>query len=318
MAAIALTPSDVRRDNTAPFTLPLEKILEDRNFNIRIFYGDIDQLAIRLMTEGQLEPVKVRQQGDQYFIVDGHRRQRAFARSRQLRIAPVEGKHIVFEGDRPLREAPGPLHEDFDSGCIACWVVNPLVTETDLFASQLTYNSGKPFTLLERMIFLSRLSRLGGCNREQLALKTGFSRTHIANAESLNSADPRLLEYVRDGRISQKLALRLLKTFPAAQQMVKACAALAEAERHHRDKILPKDFDWGEGPPAGHAKEDTERPVDRVRARLHDLASRLGDALRFAPNPVAQDRLGTLMLVHRYATGKLSYARLEAHLLGRQ
>lgn len=31
----------------------------------------------------------------------------------------------------------------------------------------------------------------------------------------------------------------------------------------------------------------------------------------------AHDRLETLLLIHRYATGKLSYARLEAHLLGR-
>ena len=308
----------MRKDSPATFTLPLEKILEDRNFNIRIFYGDIDQLAIQLMTEGQLEPIKVRRQDDQFFLVDGHRRQRAYARSRQLRIAAADGRHVVFEGDRPLREAPGPVHEEFDPECIQCRLVDPLVAESDLFASQMIYNCGKPFTLLERMIFLSRLSRLGGSNREQLALKTGFSRTHIANAQNLNSADPRLLEYVREGRISQKLALRLLKAFPAEQQIVKACAALAEAERHHRDKILPKDFDWGEGPPAGQPKVDLERPIDRVRARLHDLASRLGDALRFAPNAVAHDRLGTVMLVHRYATGKLSYAKLEAHLLGRE
>ena len=310
----------MRKDPSALFTLALEEILEDRNFNVRIFYGDIDQLAVRLMTEGQLEPIKVRREGDQFFVVDGHRRQRAFARSRLLRIEPVDGKHFVFEGDQVLREAPGPVHEDFDAGWIHCCLVDARATETDLFAAQLTYNSGKPFTLLERMIFLSRLSRLGSCTREQLALKTGFSRTHIANAQNLNSADPRLLEYVREGRISQKLALRLLKAFPAAEQMAKAAAARAEAERHHRDKILPKDFDWDLAPKAGEAKpeEEEERPIDRVRARLHDLASRLGDALRFAPNPVAQDRLGTLMLVHRYATGKLSYARLEAHLLGRE
>jgi hypothetical protein len=298
--------------------LPLEEILEDRNFNIRIFYGDIDQLAIQLMTEGQLEPLRVRRQGDQFFLVDGHRRQRALARSRQLRIALAGGRHMVFEGDRPLREAPGPLHPDFDAENIPCWLVDPRVAEADLFASQLTYNCGKPFTLLERTIFVSRLSRFGDCTLDQLALKTGFSRTHVANAQNLNSADPRLLNYVQEGRISQKLALRLLKTFPAGEQMVKTSAALAEAERHHRDKILPKDFDWGDGRSPGPARPESERPIDRVRARLHDLASRLSDALRFAPNPVAQDRLGTLMLVHRYATGKLSYTKLEAHLLGRE
>jgi ParB-like chromosome segregation protein Spo0J len=308
----------MRQDASATLTLPLEGILEDRNFNIRIFYGDIDQLAIQLMTEGQLEPIKVRRQGDQFFVIDGHRRQRAFARSRHLRIAPVDGKYMVFEGDRPLREAPGPVREDFDPGRIDCQLVEHFTAEAELFASQLTYNSGKPFTLLERMIFLSRLSRLGCYTKEQLALKTGFSRTHVANALNLNSADPRLLEYVREGCISQKLALRLLKAFPAEQQIAKVCAAMAEAERHHRDKILPKDFDWGARPETARPKADAEQRMDPVRARLCDLASHLGDALRFAPNPVAHDRLGTLRLVHHYATGKLGYAKLEAHLLGRE
>ena len=308
----------MREEALATFTLPLEGILEDRSFNIRIFYGDIDQLAVQLMTEGQLEPIKVRRQGDQYFVVDGHRRHRAFARARRLRIALAEGRYMVFEGDRPLREAPGPLHSHFNGERIHCRLVDPETVEADLFASQLTYNSGKPFTLLERMIFLSRLSRLGRYSKEQLALKTGFSRTHIANARNLNSADPRLLEYVREGRISQKLALRLLKVFPADQQIGKICAAMAETERHHRDKILPKDFDWGAKRESAPARANPEQSVDPVRARMHDVASRLGDTLRFAPNPVAHDRLSTLMQVHRYATGKLSYIRLEAHLLGRE
>jgi hypothetical protein len=308
----------MRPDSSATLTLPLEGILEDRNFNCRIFFGDIDQLAIQLMTEGQLEPIKVRRQGDQFFLIDGHRRQRAFARSRHLRIAPVDGKYMVFEGDRPLREAPGPLREDFNPGQIDCQLVEHLAAEPELFASQLAYNCGKPFTLLERMIFLSRLSRLGGYTKEQLALKTGFSRTDIAQALNLNSADPRLFEYVRKGCISQKLALRLLKVFPAEQQIAKVCAAMAEAERNHREKILAKDFDWGAKPETARPKAKAERPVDPVRARLCDVTSRLGDALRFALNPAAHDRLGTLMLVHRYATGKLGYAKLEAHLLGRE
>ena len=73
----------MRNDGSVIFTLPPDRILEDRNFNIRIFYGDIDQLAVQLMTEGQLEPIKVRRQEEQFFVVDGHRRQRAFAAIRE-------------------------------------------------------------------------------------------------------------------------------------------------------------------------------------------------------------------------------------------
>ena len=93
----------------AVFTLPLERVLEDRSFNIRIFYGDIDLLAVQLMTEGQHEPIKVRREGSQFFIVDGHRRQRAFARSRHLRIERSGAKHLVFEGDKLVLEINGGL-----------------------------------------------------------------------------------------------------------------------------------------------------------------------------------------------------------------
>ena len=308
----------MRLDGSETFILPLDQILEDGEFNIRIFYGDIDQLAIQLMTEGQHEPVKVRREADRFFIVDGHRRQRAFARARSLRIECVGGRHRVFDGDQPIREAPGPLHRNFDPEHIRCRLVDALADGEELFASQLIYNSGKPFTLLERMIFISRLARLGTSTKEQLALRTGFSRTHIANAQSLNAADPRLLDYVRQGRLSQKLALRLLRVFPPEQQIAQVTAAMASAERHHRDKILPKDLRWG-----GPAEDGENRPngaketVDPVRARLHGLVTRLGDTLRFAANPAAQDRLETLLQIYQYTQGKLSYAKIEARLLGR-
>ena len=223
----------------------------------------------------------------------------------------------MLEQDRPLREAPGPLHRSFERGLVRCQRVDGPSGGPDLVASQLVCNSGKPFTLLERMIFLSRLSRIGTYTREQLALWTGFSRTHIANAQSLNAADPRLIECVREGRLSQKLALRLLRAFSPDEQMGKVTAAMADADRHHRDRILPKDVAWGRIPGQKGSAGEGES-VDPVRARLFDLVSRLGEAVRFAPNPAALDRLQTLNLIERYAAGKLSYARIEAHLLGRQ
>ena len=227
----------------------------------------------------------------------------------------------MFEGDRLLREASGPVHRRFNPEQIQCRQVGPGEDEGELFASQLIYNSGKPFTLLERMIFVSRLSRHGSYTREQLALKTGFSRTHVANAQALHSADPRLLEYVREGRISQKLALRLLRSFSADQQIVRIRSALAVAEKCQRDKILPKDLQWEDAAEtAAEPRPPRARPsarADPVRVRLRGLAVRLEEAMRFPPNPSAEERLSTLSLVQRYVVGKLSYARLEAFLLGR-
>lgn len=308
----------MRADSINLLTLSLDQILADAHFNIRIFFGDIDQLALQLMVESQLDPIKVRRDGDHYFVVDGHRRHRAFVRSRDLSIERTNDHYVVLDRGRPLREAPGPLHGDFDRNRIRCILVDPGASEAELFASQIVHNSGKPFTLLERMIFISRLGRSSGYTREQLALKTGFSRTHIANAQNLNTADPRLLEYVRDGRISQKLALRLLRAFPAHEQLARVCAAGVEADRCHRDKILPKDFDWGAVPAPGARARERGPPSDSVRVRLRELVSRLAEAMRFPPNEVAQVRLETLVRVNRHVTGKETLAELEAFLLGRR
>jgi ParB-like chromosome segregation protein Spo0J len=297
--------------------LPSASVLEDRNFNARLFYGDLDLLAIQLMTEGQREPIKVRRDGLRYFVVDGHRRRRAFERAARLRIAPAGGGHVVLEGERVVRAAPGPARPDFDPGQIDCRVVAEGPADDELLASQLVDNRGKPFTFLERMLFLSRLSRTGRFTREELVLKAGVSRTTVANADRLNAADPRLLECVGRGRISQKLALRLVRAFPVERQIVQVEAAMSAAGRHHRVRLLPKDFEWvrGEG---GEARQAPPPRSDAVRLRLGELAARVEDAARFAANDVARDRLDTAALVHRYATGRLSYPKLEAHLLGRE
>jgi hypothetical protein len=123
---------------------------------------------------------------------------------------------------------------------------------------------------------------------------------------------------VRDGRISQKLALRLLRSFSAEQQLGRIRAALEEAERSQRDKLLPKDFSWGAGAERAPVLAGSRARIDPIRVRLRGLATRLEEAMRFPPNPSAQERLVTLALVQRYVAGKVSYARLEAFLLGRE
>jgi len=305
------------------FRLPLAQLGEDLNLSLRIFYGDIDELAVRLMTEGQREAIKVRDENGDFYVVDGHRRRRAFARALQLRIEAEDGRYLVYDGGQPLREAPGPVHPNYEPQHVLCCQVECGASPEELFASQLVHNLGQPFTLLERSLFLSRLLRHGGGLAEASALKIGFSPLQIAEARLLHAADPRLLEQICLGRLSQKLALRLLRTFPAGEQIARLMAARAVAERQHRDQVLPRDFDWsgerdGTDPEEGDSEGPAPAPPDPVLARFNDLIGRLGEAARAAPNHAAEERLGTLLLIHRYAIGQIGYDRLEAHLFGRQ
>src|SRR6185312_4989339 len=162
----------------------------------------------------------------------------------------------------------------------------------------------------------------GGRPAEALALKIGFSLADIAAARRLYAADPRLLEQVRLGRVSQKLALRILRTYAAVDQIVRIKAARIAAEALGRDQLLAEDFDWGgaEEESEGRAEIDEESavPADPVHARLSELVARLGEVAHSPPNDAADDRLATLLLVYRYAIGQIGYNHLEAHLLGRQ
>jgi hypothetical protein len=310
-------------DTSAPFRLPLDQVAEDQTFNLRIFYGDLDELAVRLITEGQREPITVWDEGGTYYVVDGHRRRRAFARALHLRIVAEDGKHLVYEGDRPLCEAPGPAHPAYEPAMVLCRLADGEGGAADLFASRLAHHRGQPFTRLERSLFLSRLLRQRGAPAEPLALKIGFPPDQIAEARRLHSVDPRLLEQVRLGRLTQRLALRLLQAVPAIDQIARLKAARARAEADRRDQLLARDFDWrddaeGAESAGGNAPGPASGPLDPVHARFSELIARLGEAARAAPNPTAEERLGTLLLIHRYAVGQIAYERLEAHLFGRR
>lgn len=299
---------------SVPFTLPLGRILEDCHLGIRISYGDLDGFAVQLMIEGQREPLEVRRQDGEYFLVDGHRRQRALARSLQLRIEREDGKFVVYEGTHPLRESTAPARPGFDPSRVPCRLADPARSVESLCADQILSGRGKPFTALERGLFLARVLR-GGPDRESWALKAGFTAAHIAHARALHPADPRLIEQVREGRLSPALAVRILRSLPPEEQVPRLRAARAAAERQGRDRVLARDFAWADEPDDG---EPAEGDADPVHTRLRELVARLGDAARYAPNRAAEERLGTLLLIHRYTVGQIGYERVEAHLLGRQ
>lgn len=308
------------------FTVSLGRIFEDKDFNIRIFYGDIDALAIQLMTEGQLEAIKVRKDDKNYYVTNGHRRRRAFIRAHDLRIEKAGDKWFVFEGkgdqERKLCEAPGPLHRNFIADQVLCQLEDKNASDVELFKNQLSYGSGKPYAALEKLLFIARLRKGMKMAKEDVILQTGLSRTYVNNAESLNSADARLLKMVSDDRISQKLALRLLRTCTAGEQMTKVEQAIRKATGKGRpdDKLLPKDFNWKEERASAPLGKANRRALgtDPVRQRLRGLMTRLKPQIARAPSKVAKERLELLGLIDRYLSGKSTYAELESFLLGRE
>ena len=308
-------------ETAAPFRLNLAEAIDDRNCCVRIFHGDLDELAVELMTEGQRQPIKVRQAGAEYYVVDGHRRLRALARALQLTIAREGGRYMVYDRGTPLRESPRGVHPDYQPGTALCRRVDCGTIPAALLASQFLYNEGRPFSFLERSLFLSRLLRQGGCAGEALAGKLGFTPAQLSEARRLHPADPRLLEQVRLGRVSSPAALQLVRTFPAAEQIPRLKAAWAAAGGPRSESFLTGDCAWSEAVREDEGEAGAARrggPADPVHARLDHLVTRLGGATQSFPNHAAEQRLATLFLIHRYVVGKIGYEWLEAHLLGRQ
>jgi hypothetical protein len=230
--------------------LRLDDLHVDAELNLRISYGDIDALAVRLMTRGLIEPLLVRRDGRQYVLVKGHRRRRAFLRSKELRIESVHGRHELFEGERKLGLAPGPLHPEFSTERIACQLVSGGSFDTDVLFTELTYNDGKPHTLLEKMLHVSRMLKREVTIPDAMAT-TGFSRSQIQAARSLHPADKRVLEMVESGKLSQQMALKLIKKLPPQDQLAMVETAFAVARRHGRKVAF-------EGFPLARSKKENQ------------------------------------------------------------
>jgi ParB-like nuclease domain len=297
--------------------LRLDELHVDAELNLRISYGDVDALAVRLMTRGLLEPLLVRRDGRQYVLVNGHRRRRAFLRSKELRIESVHGRHELFEGDHKLGLAPGPQHPDFSIERIACHLVSEEGLETDSLFTELTYNDGKPHTLLEKMLHVSRMLKRQVSIPDAMAT-TGFSRSQIQVARSLHPADKRVLEMVETGKISQQMALKLIKKLPPQDQLALVETAFAFARRHGREKLLSKDFRWPD------QKKKFKRVVQGelfvissspTEDRLNRLLGRFSNTSAY-PDKSTRERLEVIHHVAQYLKGGLSLPRLQREIIG--
>ena len=162
---------------------------EDQTFNLRIFYGDLDELAVRLITEGQREPITVWDEGGTYYVVDGHRRRRAFARALHLRIVAEDGKHLVYEGDRPLCEAPGPAHPAYEPAD-APLPAGGRRGAADLFASRLAHHPAASRSPASNAASFSRLLRQAAPRPNRWPLKSDFRRTRSPRPGGCNWSTP--------------------------------------------------------------------------------------------------------------------------------
>lgn len=208
------------------FMLSPDIIQEEVGWNVRIPGAELDahirQLADSIKEIGVVEPVTVYLKNDVPVLTNGHCRLMA------VRLAISEGAEI--------KSIPARAEERY-------------ANDADRVLGMITRNGGKALTALEQAEVIKRLLAYGWKEAE-IARKTGFSGTHVTNLLRLSAAPAEVVELVKAGKVSARVAGDVLRRDgERAPGVLKA--AVESAKEQGRSKATAKHvvksgvvFDW--------------------------------------------------------------------------
>lgn len=166
--------------------IALDDIHEEPGFNLRVEGEDLDasieNLALHILAGGMVPPLEVRvREAGGVFVVDGHRRRRAFLLARE-RGAPVEFISIVaFTGN-----------------------------DADRVARIITSAEGRGLSPLETSLGYKRLAAFGK-TADEIAAMVGKTRQHVDQLLTLANANSDVHAAVKDGKISAAGAVGMVR-----------------------------------------------------------------------------------------------------------
>lgn len=212
-----------------------------RNFDDPDNAEHIENLAMSIAEIGVKTPLRVRYNNGQIELVDGECRLRAtmLAISRGAEILTVP----VITEDRYANDA-------------------------DLVLSQLTSNSGKNFTPIEKAAAFKRLIGFGWSEAD-IAKKSGMTKIRVMQLLELSAAPAEVAQMVSQGKVSASLAIETLRDAPDAGVAVETLqAGLADAERAGKTRATKKNVMAAQNKPKMSMKMQRDRLLDLLRAAL--------------------------------------------------
>lgn len=244
-------------------------IEEEPGWNVRIDGPEL-QAHIRTLCDsikeiGVQEPLTVYMRGDVPVLTNGHCRLRA------VKLAIDEGAEVKAV---PVRcEERG-------------------TNEADRVLSMLTRNSGKPLGQLEQAEVVKRLLALGW-TKPQVVSKAGFTGVHLDNLLLLASAPSTVTQMVRDGQVSARTAVDVMrKEKEQAPEVLQTALKTAKSQGKDRAtaKHLPKapgrETDWQKWGPKLKEAIEAIRDADSVDERT--LKIEAAEKLLWAINEVGE------------------------------
>ena len=180
------------------FWVDCRKLDEEEGYNERERWGDLEGLADEIAAQGVKDVLVVNKRGDRYVVKSGHRRRRACLILLDRGLPPFRVP-VILE-----RKGASPEQRILD---------------------QITDNSGLPFTPWEQAKIMGRLRNFGW-EPKDIAEKWGRSAVYVRRLLSLYDAPQRLINLVREGRLSATQAMDSI-----AKGEIDQVIALAEANK---------------------------------------------------------------------------------------
>lgn len=204
-----------------------------------------------------------------------------------LTVRMSNGRVVVTNGECRLRAVNALLAEGMEIKSVPVQTEARNADEAAWVESQITRNSGKPFSPLEQARVFERLINLGR-TEEQIGAAAGISAERVRQVLALNRVTEPTKALIRDGKIAATTVQRVLEKHKDPETVERTLLDAGErAAAEGREKIKPRDV---RPPTAADDNSDLiggPAPKTNAAAR-RDFRALLAEVLSYATD-VAED-----------------------------
>jgi ParB family chromosome partitioning protein len=245
----------VKGDRFNGYNLKPSQLVELEGFNIRTDYADIESLALSIIENGVVEPIKVKfleknEKGEQlYQVVQGHRRTRAA----KMAVEMLQKQGLTLQAD---------------SLTVPAMKVDSRLSEIDLLFLQFTGNDQENLKPHEVAEFIKRLVSYG-MKAGDIATKIGKTPAYISQMLTLANAAPALKEAVANEVISASTATTIVRQSDTMAEQIQMLEIAKEIEQAETKTLTEKGKESKKSGKvrADHIEQAAEKMGKRTRTK---------------------------------------------------
>jgi ParB/RepB/Spo0J family partition protein len=248
--------NDTKRSDI--FYIDPKLIKAESGFNTRIDYGDMDELVSSIIENGVRVPLRGYKEGDNYILVDGHRRFRAVT--------------LALQNGIDIARVP--------------FISEKKKSKEDRIFDILLLNDGKPLSPLELGETYLKLKKYGYSIAE-ISRKIGKSAKQITSMIGVAESSKEVKKVIQEGNISASLVAEIKKKVKDEDKVSEIVSTVSSIKKESGDKkghkITKKDID-----DLVHSKEEIKENkvykhkevIDLLKKQIDKCCENLPDELK--------------------------------------